>query len=184
MSKTEPAAWYRKRVRHFCSRACANKHQAKLAEEVRGGPVDRKAYEKGYWAKPENAARRRADTRVAVRRRMEALGDSYKKMVLARCRGRAKEKGIPCTISIADFEIPSHCPVLGVPLQVGVGQGGQPFSPSLDRIDSSKGYEPGNVMVISKRANSMKSDATVEEVEMLLAWMKRAQPLQAGKVPE
>ncbi len=36
-------------------------------------------------------------------------------------------------------------------------------SPTIDRINSSRGYEPGNIEVISWRANRMKGDATAEE---------------------
>ena len=47
-----------------------------------------------------------------------------------------------------------------------------PNSYSLDRIDSSKGYIPGNVWVISRRANAIKSDATLEELELLVKNLK------------
>ena len=40
-------------------------------------------------------------------------------------------------------------------------------SPSLDRIDSSKGYTPDNVWVISRRANIIKHDATLEELLLI-----------------
>ena len=40
--------------------------------------------------------------------------------------------------------------------------------PSLDRIDGAKGYVKGNVRVISHRANMLKNDATIEELELVL----------------
>jgi hypothetical protein len=49
-------------------------------------------------------------------------------------------------------------------------------SPSLDRIDTSKGYVKGNVWVISWRANKLKSDATLAELEsIVLALRNRLQ---------
>lgn len=50
-------------------------------------------------------------------------------------------------------------------------------SPSLDRLDSSKGYVKGNVRVISKRANQLKNNATVEEMRMVLADLIRLQEI-------
>lgn len=42
---------------------------------------------------------------------------------------------------------------------------------TLDRWDNSKGYVPGNVFVISWRANKLKADATLDEVLHLARYM-------------
>lgn len=83
--------------------------------------------------------------------------------MLSNARHRAKERGQPCTISEKDIVIPSHCPLLGLKLEVQEGVLSH-NSPSLDRIDPRLGYVPGNVWVISHRANSMKNDASPSEL--------------------
>jgi len=50
----------------------------------------------------------------------------------------------------------------------------QDAAPSIDRVDNSKGYVPGNVRIISWRANRLKNDATVEEMELIIKYMKEA----------
>lgn len=64
-------------------------------------------------------------------------------------------------------EYPKVCPVFGVELDFSIKSrpGGKPNSPSLDRIDPSKGYTKGNVMVISDLANRMKQNATPEQLK-------------------
>ena len=79
-------------------------------------------------------------------------------------RARAREAGVPFTIGVEDIVIPTHCPILGIPLFRTKGRGGGDNSPSLDRIEPERGYVPGNVIVISNRANRLKSDATVKEL--------------------
>lgn len=64
------------------------------------------------------------------------------------------------TISVEDIVIPERCPYMGVvfiPLDKKYGY-------SLDRIDSSKGYTPENIQVISRIANIMKNNATEQEL--------------------
>lgn len=86
-------------------------------------------------------------------------------------RQRAKEKGIDCTITVDDIIIPTVCPVLGIPIFQSEKRLG-PNSPSLDRIDSNKGYTPDNVRVISWRANALKKDASLDEIEKVYLYMK------------
>ena len=85
--------------------------------------------------------------------------------MIANARSRAARAGVAVTIVAADIAIPTHCPVLGVPLFRQLGRkGGCDNSPSLDRIVPEDGYVPGNIIVVSRRANRAKSDLTIEEL--------------------
>lgn len=84
---------------------------------------------------------------------------------------RAKEKGFDFTITYDDIIIPEVCPILFLTLDP-VGSGTE-LSPSMDRIDSTKGYIKGNVRVISKRANAGKSSLTLEDARNLVRYMEK-----------
>jgi len=87
---------------------------------------------------------------------------------------RAKAKGLDFDIEVSDIIIPQLCPLLNIPIIHEVGKGHRnPNSPSLDRIIPSKGYVKNNVRVISNRANLLKNNATVEELEMVLDDLKK-----------
>lgn len=107
-----------------------------------------------------------AETKIAWYFR--AKGRNPEKVILWRAKARAKKFGITFDISIEDIVIPTHCPVLLIPLSF---EGSRSSSPSLDRIVNSLGYIQGNVRVISNRANRLKSNLTYEEVERLLKYM-------------
>lgn len=47
-----------------------------------------------------------------------------------------------------------------------------PDSPSLDRIKPELGYVKGNIRVISFKANSIKNDASIEELRQILQYME------------
>lgn len=94
----------------------------------------------------------------------------YEMQILNQARYRAKRDGLDFTITEEDIVLTTHCPILGIPLTRHEGQPGwHDDSYSLDRIDNSKGYIKGNVRIISNRANRLKCDATVEELEKVLA---------------
>jgi hypothetical protein len=85
--------------------------------------------------------------------------------MLSSAKQRAKQKNIPFSIKKEDIFIPEVCPILGIPLERAIGKKtSSPNSPSLDRIIPEKGYVKGNIIVISNKANMMKSDATPEEM--------------------
>ncbi len=92
------------------------------------------------------------------------------KRILSRVKSRAKLTGQYFNLDISDIVIPEFCPVLGIRLNPnpGKGSGYHNDSASVDRIDSSRGYEKGNIRVISNRANLLKNNATVEELEKVL----------------
>ena len=122
-----------------------------------------------------NRRKRRADDpehRDALEsRRRRAIRRSPEKYIIIRARKRAKLKGYDFNIDESDIVIPKRCPLLGIELINGIGGGTQgemrSHFASLDRIDSSKGYVKGNVWVISYRANRLKTDATLEELELI-----------------
>lgn len=99
----------------------------------------------------------------------------YKQGMLNAAKKRAYQKNLPFNITIDDIIIPEVCPILEVPLIMGT-KGNYEYTPSLDRIDNSKGYTKDNVMVISKKANSMKNSASLTELQAFCKNVLRYSP--------
>jgi hypothetical protein len=91
-------------------------------------------------------------------------------MLIRAARKRSRKAGLSCTILATDIVVPALCPVLGTPILPGVGRMAD-SSPSLDRKDPKQGYIPGNVFLISWRANRIKSDGTAEEHRRIADWI-------------
>lgn len=97
---------------------------------------------------------------------------SLRKELLRAAKQRALQKGLDFDITIDDIVLPENCPLLGIKLQThDYKASGNSYS--IDRIDSSKGYIKGNVWVISKRANTLKNNATLEELKTLVTNLER-----------
>lgn len=103
---------------------------------------------------------------------VERYHSNIVRAMLQAAKARAKQKGLLFTITEADITVPDACPLLGIPLAAS-REARTPGSPSLDRKDARKGYVPGNVWVISYRANRIKNDATVAEFVMMADNLKR-----------
>lgn len=79
---------------------------------------------------------------------------------------RARANGLDFSIVVEDITIPEVCPVLGIPLYPGHHRS-KYNSPSLDRIDNTKGYIRDNIAVISMKANLHKADLSKAEIKAL-----------------
>ena len=87
------------------------------------------------------------------------------RVLLKAAKARAKKYGHEFNIEVEDIIIPEYCPLLDLKIEIRRGgHGPQDCSPSLDRIDNTKGYVKGNVWVISWLANKMKATATDEQL--------------------
>jgi len=125
-------------------------------------PAREKQSRKNSYEKHKDAFRERN------RRRKH---DNPARWLLWVSRSRAKKKGIEHTLTEQDIVVPSVCPVLGIRLVANDGKVGA-SSPTLDRVDPSKGYVPDNVKVISHLANNYKRNMTIDMVKKLLAYME------------
>ena len=106
-----------------------------------------------------------------------------KRAILVRTRKNAKMRCLENTLTEADIpDIPEFCPVFPwIRLVYRVGQTGRwqktpDDAPSIDRIDNAKGYVPGNVRIISYKANRAKSNLTDRELIALGDDARRRQP--------
>ena len=97
------------------------------------------------------------------------------RVLCSMAKRRAKDKGLEFNIDKTDIDIPIICPILGIPIvkvyTKGKNTGPTSNSPSLDRIDNSKGYVKGNVRVISHKANTMKHNASPIELIRFAEWV-------------
>lgn len=141
-------------------------------------------YPPDYYKLPEGLRRNKIrkgryytdDTyrRKVIAQAVKWAKDNPAKHVLRTARFRAKKLGLPFDLTPDDIHIPERCPVFGSLLQRG-NNAQKNDSPSLDRIEAGKGYVKGNVEVVSWRANTLKRDASIAELEQVIAWMRRQQ---------
>lgn len=89
------------------------------------------------------------------------------------CKARAKELDLAFNLDEAYLKSiwTGVCPAFGTSLDIRKLKG-EEGSAQLDRIVPSLGYVKWNVVWLSERANRIKDDATVEDLEMLVKWLK------------
>lgn len=99
------------------------------------------------------------------------LSKSLEYTMWNKAKHRAKVKGMDFNLKVEDITIPDVCPLLGIPLFTSKKHA-KDNSPSLDRIDNNKGYTRGNILVISFKANRIKSTSSLEDLELLTRNLK------------
>jgi hypothetical protein len=99
-------------------------------------------------------------------------------MLLNASKQRAKLKNREHSITLKDikdlYPVDGKCPVFGFNLEFN-DAGFRETSPSIDRIDSDRGYTKDNIQIISWKANRLKAYATVEDLEILVAFLKQGE---------
>lgn len=114
-------------------------------------------------------------TTAKYRRDKKILQEKYianiERKLLIAIKTRCKKLGIPFNLEESDIIIPEYCPVLGIKLEICAKQS-KGSSPSVDRLIPKLGYTKGNIRVISRRANTIKNDATIDEHLKIVDYMR------------
>jgi hypothetical protein len=154
------------------------------AKDTRVRVRDRKEYLKEWRKKnAEHIKKYREDKYPDYAQHVaEAKIKNPERYIHSRAKRRAKNKNFKFNIEISDINIPNMCPILDIPIfkvrTQGKKAGPTSNSASLDRIDNTKGYIKGNIQVVSHQANTMKGNATPEELIKFAKWiLKTYEPL-------
>ena len=93
--------------------------------------------------------------------------------------GGAKDRAIRAEIAFdldKDFIksiTPDACPVFNTPFIFIGGKHLRPDSPTIDRLYPERGYVKDNVVIISAKANAIKSSATADEIQRVADWLRK-----------
>ena len=158
------------------------KHKERLREGAREwikNNKEKKSESSKKW-RLDNPDRAKEIARKAAAKRKASgaiseyeLANYITQRMLRAAKCRAKERNVPFNLTADDITIPECCPILGIPLYHSAGKATD-NSPSLDRVIPSLGYVTGNVRVISNRANRIKFDATLDELQAIVQYLSEA----------
>ena len=139
---------------------------------------EEKALRNKQW-REDNKERLREYTkqrRLKYKEQFNSFNKEYRKQypekyLLSAVKSRAKKYNIQFNLTEEDIVIPEYCPVFGYKLETHNKSGPSRTSPSVDRIDPTKGYTKGNIQIISHQANTMKNNASKEELLLFAKWI-------------
>ena len=93
---------------------------------------------------------------------------------LTNIKSRAKDKGLEFDLDLEWLydNLPKKCPVYKFKLEFGSKDWNN--SPSCDRIVNEVGYLKSNCVVVSQRANCLKSDSSLDDLERLVKFYRKS----------
>lgn len=115
---------------------------------------------------------------LAVAKKNRTGKEGYLRTMLNSAKSRAKQKKLEFDLELdALMAIANdYCPVDGLPFdwdrQLENGKALLLAIPSLDRIDSSRGYTKDNVMIIGDQWNRWKSNMNLGDLELLIQYVR------------
>lgn len=168
-----------------CSIAgCNNKHEAHglckvhYNKAVRKGDIRTGLVPRGrpkLYSEEERKERARERARIAYQSKPKRIKynrtDNPCYYLWNNAKRRSSELNLPFDLDLSDLIIPSTCPLLGIPIIKGYGEYSD-NSPTLDRIIPERGYVKDNIWIISMRANRIKNDASITELEQIYTNLK------------
>jgi hypothetical protein len=110
--------------------------------------------------------------KIKQEQRVKKQNDPLKYM-LYNAKQRAKQKGLEFNLEVTDLVKNTHCPIFGIELVYGgtgkteKGYGAFENAASLDRIDPTKGYIKGNVVIVCWEANRAKAYLSIDKIMKL-----------------
>lgn len=132
-------------------------------------------YEENKDKSKEKDKKYREENKDKIKEKNKRYGEENRpKRILTSIRCRARKLGIPFDLTVEDIASYNTCPVFGFKMERGSKN--IKTSPSVDRIIPELGYVKGNIQVISNKANTMKNDATPEELRMFAKWVLKTFP--------
>lgn len=91
------------------------------------------------------------------------------KRIYNRIKSRATKKKIPFDLELQDIVLPKLCPVFQKPFIYG----DYDWTYSVDRKDNSLGYVKGNIQILSNRANRLKGDFSINELQSMITFLSQ-----------
>lgn len=128
-----------------------NEEQQKIDDQISNADFS-------YWDALRGGPKKRTSSSK------KPINKSLESIICLRAKHNAKSKGLEFDLEESDIELPEYCPLLGVKLLYDIDDNQDYFYHTIDRIDSTLGYIRGNIQIISRLANTMKSNATVDQL--------------------
>ena len=148
----------------------ARKRYADNPEKMRENA--RKRHAANPEKKREYARKRYADNPEKMRERARKwYAANTEKQLLYAIKHRSREGGIDFNLTVEDLVAGESCPSCGS----AFSDESKNTKPSVDKVIPSRGYVKGNVVVICGACNRRKQDATPEQLEQIVAYIRRHQ---------
>lgn len=113
-------------------------------------------------------------------RNYKSKEDRIKGYMIRNVKYSSKRRNLDFDLDYTDIKLPVYCPLLNIKLNynnqkhhkiLNLGDNYEDLSfndisrATVDRIDNTKGYVKGNIIILSRLANAMKNEASFEQLE-------------------
>ena len=132
---------------------------------AKNNPDKVQEYARKFKEKADYRERRKAYLKKSMLKREQETDREWQQ----RCFNIKKRWANRHQLQVSDLTWPTHCPALGLELDY---TGKDPIRGwSIDKLNPAQGYVPGNVAIVSRLANTIKSNATADQIRRVADWV-------------